>query len=538
MPRANTNFLGFSLQPQISSAGLLRSALARQPKRTSKSELLIRVLGASRPPQQLRDELSSTWQNGLFQAWVKKNESGESDHFAILATQRPTVLVRFSAAAMDSRDPLVKSHFARARDCAGQCLQLAKTHSLNSVRVVFDEATEEQMFGFLVGLEIASYQFLNVSPLQSGSLKAKKESSAKSFDFNFEVVEGLHDHAPDLKLLRKVVLEAGRLGVAVNLSRHLVNLPASELNPRTYAQAVQGLFSGLADVKVEVWDPKRLARERMHLLLAVGGAATEGPRLVRIQYRPKKKGAEKKPVAVVGKGITFDSGGLDIKPSSAMRLMKKDMGGSASALAVAWWAAASGLPLAVDTYLALAENAVSAASFRPGDILRSRSGQTVEIHNTDAEGRLVLADALELASESSPACIIDLATLTGAIKVGLGAEIAGLFATHSDLALKIFDAGLKRGDLVWRMPLYSGYKGALRSHVADLVNATDGFGGAITAALFLEKFTGGRPWAHLDIYAWRDSAAGAWLEPGGSGQGVLNLTEVLNRFVSQPWAEE
>ncbi|MEK7357338.1 MAG: leucyl aminopeptidase family protein, partial [Bdellovibrionota bacterium] len=259
----------------------------------------------------------------------------------------------------------------------------------------------------------------------------------------------------------------------------------------------------------------------------------QGPCLVHLSYRPKMKTADARPIAIVGKGVTFDSGGLDVKPSSGMRWMKKDMGGSAASVGLAYWAVTSGLPLPLDIYLSLAENAIGGASFRPGDVITARNGTTVEIGNTDAEGRLVLADALDVAvtRKEMPAAVINIATLTGAIKVGLGADIAGLFSNNDSLATEIEEAGRRTGDLSWRMPLFQPYKSMLRSTFADTNNCSDGgFGGAITAALFLEMFVKDVPWAHLDIYAWKDGSGGPYAESGGNGQPIQALASVLEKF--------
>ena len=459
--------------------------------------------------------------------WLERRAA---DVLTIPMASGPLVLVTFPEAKVDghSPDPLEKSTYARARDSAGAAYAAYKSGEADKIVIDFGGSSRDEISGFLTGLEIASYGFAE-------TMGYKAPGKKKPALFARATAESTRD------VLKVLASDASRLGAAVNLARHLTNLPGGTLTPTVYAEYARGLFRGHDNVRVDVWDESRLRAEGCGLHLAVGGAAEEPPRLVHISYRPSERGAERRPVALVGKGITFDSGGLDLKPSSGMRLMKKDMGGSAAALAIAWWAVDAGLPLALDVYLALAENAVSSRSFRPGDIVKARNGLAIEIHNTDAEGRLVLADAMDVAvsakDDDRPACLIDLATLTGAIKVGLGADIAGLFTTSDDLGREIYDAGVKRGDLSWRMPLFQPYKSALRSPFADYVNAGDGFGGAITAALFLQLFAKDIPWAHLDIYAWKDSAAGAWLEGGGSGQGVLAMSEVLGRLVSGKWAE-
>lgn len=481
------------------------------------------------------------WQEAQLKLWFEGKRSEEI--FSMTLRDGPVWLLKVTETVESQtegsglkagQDPLAKSVFAKVRDAAGAVFTASKAAKLEKIVLDFTHASREELQAFVAGLEIASYSFAEVRGYRSHNWVPQMFLLAPS---------GMDD----TKELKTLLAESGRLGVAVNLARHLTNLPGGTLTPTVYAELARKLVADLPGVRVDIWEERRLKSENMNLLLAVGGGAASPPRLVHISYRPKDRGAEKKPIALVGKGITFDSGGLDIKPSSGMRLMKKDMGGSAAVLALTWWAAESGLSLALDSYLALAENAVSANSFRPGDIIRAKNGLAIEIDNTDAEGRLVLADAMSVAvnqkGEDAPGCLIDLATLTGAIKVGLGAEIAGLFTNSDDLAREIFDAGLKRGDLSWRMPLFQPYRKSLSSPFADYVNSSSGgFGGAITAALFLEFFVKNEnketvPWAHLDIYAWRDGASGAWTEGGGSGQGVLALTEVLGRFVRGKWAE-
>ncbi len=534
---ANSLF-GFSLKGWVASA--VKTATARDVKSGARGTVVV-----ISEPQSKRAMLAikkqfgafPKWQEDQLQSWMEA-KSGANDVFSLILKDGPIWFVRLvelakSDSANEPRDTLAKSVFARARDAAGPVLQAARAGKTEKLVLDFSQSTREELQGFLVGLEIASYSFSEVR----GYRPVTKKPAVLLLPP--PVIE-------DAKELKAMITDTSRLGVAVNLARHLTNLPGGTLTPTVYADLARVVMADYSDVRVDVWDERRLKTENMNLLLAVGLGAAAPPRLVHISYRPKDRGAEKRPIALVGKGVTFDSGGLDIKPSSGMRLMKKDMGGSAAVLALAWWAADAGLPLALDSYLALAENAISANSFRPGDIVKARNGLAIEIHNTDAEGRLVLADAMNVAvnqkDDDAPACMIDLATLTGAIKVGLGGEIAGLFTNNDDLAREIFDAGLKRGDLSWRMPLFQPYKSALKSNFADYVNAGEGFGGAITAALFLEFFAkraDGKPlpWAHLDIYAWKDGASGAWCEQGGSGQGVLSLSEVLSRFVSGKWAE-
>ena len=398
---------------------------------------------------------------------------------------------------------------------AGQILLQAKGMGLEKLTLEFHATEADAERGFLLGLELAAYHYKNL-------LKGKEFEGFPAIQML--KVAGAWEKA----IVNDAILE----GRAINLARHLVNLPPNELNPTTFSQFVKTQFAK-SNLQVEVWDHRRLVKEGMGLMLGVGAGSPNPPCLVKLKYRPKIKNRH---VAFVGKGITFDSGGLDIKPSLGMRLMKKDMGGSAAVMALAWYVSEKKLPLALDFYLALAENSVDGRAMRPSDVLKARSGTLVEIHNTDAEGRLVLADALDVAvtqkKSDDPEMVIDIATLTGAIKTALGTEIAGLFSNHDELADQLEKCGQQAGDLSWRMPLYSRYTSSFSSPFADMVNATDGWAGAITAALFLEKFVHQKPWAHFDIYAWNDRAVGAQSFAGGNGQGVPCLIEFLKE-VSQ-----
>lgn len=410
---------------------------------------------------------------------------------------------------------LDETAYAWFRDQAGTLLGQLKNNSLENVVFNFIEVDESILRAVVIGLELANYNFVNTY----NSVPAKNQKFYLS-------VSGKNKIKLDQKFIDKALLEAQ----SVQLARHLVNLPPNDINPASIEAIAKKELAFPKTVTVEVWDHKKLAAENMNLHLAVGKGSDTPPRMLRIKYRPKKK-SSKKPIAFVGKGITFDTGGLDIKPSSGMRLMKKDMGGAAAVLGIAYWAAHSNYERPCDFYLALAENSVDANSMRPSDLYRSRAGYLVEIDNTDAEGRLVLADVMDVAAKQKgadePEYLIDIATLTGAIKVALGADVAGLFTNDDALANQLQLAGQKTGEQNWRMPLVQRYFGSMTSNFADLKNSADGFGGAITAALFLEKFCAGKKWAHLDVYCWNDKVTGALSFAGGSGQPVQSMIEWL-----------
>jgi len=291
---------------------------------------------------------------------------------------------------------------------------------------------------------------------------------------------------------------------AVNLVRDLVNLPAGDLGPQELEAAVRDVA---AECGAEIAVTSGAALEEGYpMIAAVGRAATadRSPRLVELEWGDRRHPR----IAIIGKGVCFDSGGLDIKQAAWMRLMKKDMGGAAHALALARLVMKGRLPVRLHLLIPAVENSVSGAAFRPGDVLKSRKGLTVEVDNTDAEGRLILADALAKAAEGEPELILDFATLTGAARVALGPDLPALFANDDALAESLLAGSEAAADPVWRLPLWVPYEDMLSSDIADMSNSSDvPMAGAVTAALFLNKFVPeGLPWAHFDTYAWRGSA--------------------------------
>ena len=324
--------------------------------------------------------------------------------------------------------------------------------------------------------------------------------------YRFTRYRKAEDAAPRVLLARDVAHrdEVIRIAAATALVRDLVNSGAGDLGPAELEAEAETL-ARRHGAAVTVTAGEALARD-YPMIHAVGQAATRerAPRLIELNW-----GDPAHPrIAIVGKGVCFDTGGLDIKPSSGMRLMKKDMGGAAHALALAGLVMAAKLPVRLHLLIPAVENAVSGASFRPGDVLKTRKGLTVENTNTDAEGRLILGDALTRAGEEKPELILDFATLTGAARVALGPDLPPLFTDDEPLAAALLAAGVAEDDPVWRLPLWDGYDDMLKSDIADMVNAPEGgFAGAITAALFLRRFVPKETaWAHLDVFAWRPSA--------------------------------
>ncbi|AKC87063.1 leucyl aminopeptidase family protein [Pseudoxanthomonas suwonensis] len=284
--------------------------------------------------------------------------------------------------------------------------------------------------------------------------------------------------------------------------RDWVNTPTQDMGPQQL-EAIARELAAEHGAHIEVVAGESLLAHNFPAIHAVGRASHRAPRLIELRW-----GEQTHPhVVLVGKGVCFDTGGLDIKPADGMRNMKKDMGGAAHALALAGLVMAQKLPVRLSVLVPAVENAIGPDAFRPGEVIATRAGVSVEIDNTDAEGRVVLCDALTYAGEQKPALIVDFATLTGAARIALGPDLPALFANDDALAASWIAAGEQTRDPVWRLPLWRPYLRYLTSHVADLANAGSRMAGAVTAALYLERFVpGGTPWAHLDTYAWNDSS--------------------------------
>ncbi|MGQ0823947.1 MAG: leucyl aminopeptidase [Actinomycetota bacterium] len=327
----------------------------------------------------------------------------------------------------------------------------------------------------------------------------------------------------------KAALERGdRVADAVIWARDLVNEPALEKSPDDIAKAARKLGRE-AGVKVTILGPEQLERERMGGVLGVGQGSDRPPRFVRMEYAPKSARAT---IAFVGKGVVFDSGGLSLKTAAGMETMKTDMAGGAAVLAAMSVLGEAGVRARVIGYVPLVENMPSGRAIRPGDVLRIRNGKTVEVLNTDAEGRLILADALSYASDDEPDAIIDLATLTGACVVALGDKVAGLMGNHDAWIGQVRDAAARAGELVWHLPLPDEYRRLIDAEVADIRNTGSApHAGALTAGLFLKEFVDDRPWAHLDIAGpARAGSDDGYLTKGGTGFGVRTLVEVARAF--------
>ncbi len=384
-----------------------------------------------------------------------------------------------------------------------------------SVAVSLDAVEPEVIRGAAEGALLGAYSFVKVSgeqPEPTVSSITVVSSSGK----------------PEA---RRAVEAARIVATAVCLARDWVNTPANVLYPETFAEAARVAARGTR-IEVEVLDDKALERGGYGGLMAVGGGSARPPRLVRFSYAPRGAKAH---LALVGKGITFDTGGLNLKPAEGMYTMKCDMGGAAAVLAATRAIADLGLKVRVTSYAAMAENMPSGTAYRPSDVLTMFGGTTVENVNSDAEGRLVMADALVRAGQDAPDLIVDVATLTGACVVALGERVAGLMASADEAADRVLDAAETAGEAFWQLPIPDGTRKKLDSKVADLRSGGNRAGGALTAAAFLQTFVPeGMLWAHLDIAgpAFNEEAPYDYVPSGGTGVGVRTLVALAQSLQS------
>jgi leucyl aminopeptidase len=369
--------------------------------------------------------------------------------------------------------------------------------------------------------------------LAEDGLALDAEAAALSWElgsYQFDLYKPRKRAPARLQLLASPAAQRGMaLATAMSATRDLVNTPAEHMGPEELAKAAQ-LVAKQHGAKFSQVVGDALLKKGFPAVHAVGRASARAPRLIELNW-----GKAKDPlIAIVGKGVCFDSGGLDLKNPDGMRQMKKDMGGAANALGLATLIMALKLPVRLQLLIPAVENMVSGNAYRPGDVIKTRKGLHIEIGNTDAEGRVVLSDALAYASESKPELIIDLATLTGAARVALGAQLPALFAKHHDTARDLVDLGMKLDDPLWHMPLWAPYKSGIESTIGDIVNTgKSALAGAINAALFLEYFVPeNQDWLHIDLFAWNDTARPG--RPiGGEAQTIRTLLAYLEeRFAA------
>ena len=325
---------------------------------------------------------------------------------------------------------------------------------------------------------------------------------------------------------RSTIQQADAISEAVMMARDLINETPSAMVPSDLADVARSIARGRT-LKCEVWQGDRLRREKMHGILGVSAGSRHGGALIHLVYKPARRA--KATVAIVGKGITFDSGGLSLKPAKSMETMKLDMAGAAMVLGIMKSLPTLAPAVEVHGYIASAENMTGSGAQKPGDVIRFRNGTTAEVLNTDAEGRLVLADALCLATELEPDCIIDAATLTGACMVALGTRVAGIMGNDQKLIDRLIECGRGTGEPLWQLPLIEEYEEDIKSSIADIRNIGGGYAGTISAALFLRHFVGKTKWAHMDIAGPAFAEKSLYYQPrGGTGFGIRMLLAYLD----------
>lgn len=370
----------------------------------------------------------------------------------------------------------------------------------------------ELLQAMATGARLAAYAFT--------AFKSKQEPKSAPASSIVLIVPG-----PITADQKRIVAEVNIVANAVDLTRDLVNTPPNALPPTALAAAAKKAVANLP-VTVTIWDERALKRDGCGGILGVGQGSANPPRLVKMVYAPRGAKAH---LAIVGKGITFDTGGISIKPAKNMDEMKGDMAGAASVISAMQAIAALGLKVKVTGWVPTAENMPSGTAQRPGDVITTYNGTTVEVLNTDAEGRLVLADALAMAAEENPALIIDVATLTGAQRIALGARIAGVMSNDDDARAQVCAAAESGGEAMWPMPLPEDLLATLDSATADIANIGDGLGGMLSAGVFLNKFIpSGQPWVHLDIAgpAFNDKGPYGYTPKGGTGAAVRTFVQV------------
>ncbi|HET9036411.1 MAG TPA: leucyl aminopeptidase [Myxococcaceae bacterium] len=493
-----------------------RFALASGAPAGTRADVLVLFADEAPRPNGAVAEVNQALAGQLVRAATEEGFRGKPDQTFVLHTHGRLPAARVVLVGTGPRE---KTDAEALRQAAGRGVKAAQRLRARSVAMAVPGNPADTLAPVAQGAALGAYRF------------DQYRTEGREERVPLEAVRLLlPDGAARSRPLDQVLERVLHVSEAANFARTLVNEPAGHLTPEALAEEASRAAKGHG-LEVQVSGPRELQKLRMGMFSAVGQGSQNTPRLIEISYRPKKAAeAKSRPVSLVGKAITFDSGGLSLKSAENMADMKSDMAGSAAVLGALQVAAELAPPFPVLGYLGAAENMPSGTAYRPGDILVSRLGKTVEVTNTDAEGRLVLGDVLAYAVEQKPAALIDLATLTGACVVALGLWVAGLFSNDDALADELLSASARAGEALWRLPLVDLQKETLRSDVADMKNHGERWGGAITAAVFLREFVGDVPWAHLDI-------AGPALAPrergylgkGATGIGVRTIAEFLEK---------
>ncbi len=495
------------------SGGAASARAARGAKPAKARQGAVAKGGAAEPIAEL--QAIDAQFDGALSVWARREDfKGKRDQMLRVPTlgrlaARTVILLGLGERDVNGVSP------ADVRAFAGRAARAANGEKAASIELVLPPGMDSHMRYIAEGLELGAYRF---TKYLTGDRKPKEHLSRVTI-----VVTGRATR--DAKAFTTL---GQRVGAAVNIARDLSNEPPNELPPAALARAAQDVARE-HKLKVQVFDAKEIARRKMHLLFAVGQGSSHEPRFVHMSYVPTKKA--KKKLVFVGKGITFDSGGISIKPAAGMGEMKHDMSGAANMVGLMAAIAAVEPAVEVHALMACAENMPDGNAYRPGDIFGSLDGKTVEIVNTDAEGRLVLADALAYAKTLKPDMLVNNATLTGACLVALGAGCSAFYATTEEAAKEFAAAVKDAGESMWRMPLVEELREAMRSDVADIKHTGDRYGGSITGALFLREFIGDvKNFIHADIAGPATTErAFSWNPKGATGHGVLTYLSLVER---------
>jgi leucyl aminopeptidase len=455
----------------------------------------------------------------LLKSAVQEGFKGKGDQTFSMHTQGKLPASRVVLLGLG---PKAKWNPESLRLAAGRAIKLANKLQAKSIAIALPatEKLAEAARAAVEGIVLGAYRFDRYR-------SSRNEKDGRRTDKVFLV---LPDGAKKDRAIDEAIALGRRIGEATNWAKDLVNEPAAVVTPSKLAEEAAAMAKERG-LTIQIKERKDIQNLKMGMFLGVAQGSNEPPKLIHLIYTPKDpEAAKRKPVALVGKAITFDSGGLSLKTAEGMVDMKTDMAGSAAVLGAMRVVSMLKPPFPVHAFMGACENMPSGTAYRPGDVLISRIGKTVEITNTDAEGRLVLGDILAFANEQKPAAIIDLATLTGACMVALGHYIAGAFSPDDELASELLDSAKAAGEELWRMPMFELQKDALRSDIADMKNSGERWGGAINAAMFLKEFVGETPWVHVDIAGPSQSPKErGYYAKGATGVGVRTLAEFIRR---------
>jgi leucyl aminopeptidase len=392
------------------------------------------------------------------------------------------------------------------------------------VSLAYEERVAELAAAVFEGVELSGYGFTEHSKKLNKQYRKRRVSKVT-----------ILCKRDDFGSVRKEISRVRKVLGGVAMTRDLVNQPAGHMSPRELVKVARAVVADSPELTARILDRAQAKKEGFSAFLAVAQGSDEEPYVIHLKYIPRSKNEDRKKVWLVGKGITFDSGGLSLKPSENMEFMKDDMAGAATVLGLFSVLGKLEFDIEVHGVIAACENMPSGSSYRPGDVVTAKNGKTIEVINTDAEGRITLADALSYAAENKPDAIVDIATLTGACMVALGETVAGLWSTDADLGAKLVESAKASGEWIETMPMPDEYVVKLESQVADMANLPSSrYGGAIAAAMFLREFVGDVPWGHLDIAgpAFMDRRHISYWDKGGTGFGVRTLVNFLEAFAS------